>query len=67
MWHYLWPHACYHITRLFPRYDRIRIRLILGVFSLILLAPQLIILLDNHSTRYCEQVLIEREGGDWPS
>eukprot|EP00118_Oscarella_pearsei_P006828 m.31775 g.31775 ORF g.31775 m.31775 type:complete len:202 (+) comp31542_c0_seq4:177-782(+) len=57
MWHYMWAHVSYHLTKWFPRDDRIRIRIVLFLFSCGFLVPQLVILLDDQATRYCEPSL----------
>ncbi|XP_065842384.1 uncharacterized protein [Oscarella lobularis] len=58
MWHYMWAHVSFHLTRWFPRDDRTRIRIVLFLFTTALLIPQLVVLLmEETGTRFCEPSL----------
>lgn len=59
MWQYFWAHAVYHITRWFPRNNRIKIRVVTLLFTFALLLPQILVLARPHSSRFCGQHLFE--------
>lgn len=39
MWCYCWPHIAYHTVRVFPKNNRLKIRLTLWILTLVTLAP----------------------------
>ncbi|XP_062595410.1 uncharacterized protein LOC134280937 [Saccostrea cucullata] len=59
MWHYWWAHFTYHLMRWFPRDNRRKIFVLLGLISLGLLGPQFYVLYHKHSTRWCPAHLFE--------
>lgn len=59
MWQYFWSHAAYHLTRWFPRNNRIKIRILILIFTLAVLFPQFFVLTRDHSVRYCGQHLFD--------
>lgn len=59
MWHYMWPHLAYHVARVFPRYDRLKIRVLLIVLSFAILVPQLVVMTNPRSSRFCGSHLLE--------
>ncbi|XP_077998391.1 uncharacterized protein LOC144451429 [Glandiceps talaboti] len=59
MWWYYYAHAIFHLVRWFPKNNRLKIRLILLIFTVALLLPQFFVLTRDHSTRFCGQHLFE--------
>ncbi|KAL8578308.1 hypothetical protein ACOMHN_005699 [Nucella lapillus] len=57
MWQYLWAHVIYHLIRWFPRNNRTKITVVALVLTLLLLVPQIWVLLQRHTTRWCSQPL----------
>ncbi|KAK7093668.1 uncharacterized protein [Littorina saxatilis] len=57
MWQYIWAHVIYHLIRWFPRNNRAKITVVMLVLTALLLVPQLWVLLQKHSTRWCSQPL----------
>ncbi|XP_071945980.1 uncharacterized protein [Antedon mediterranea] len=59
MWWYTFAHVVYHLIRWFPKNNRLKIRIVIVLFSFGLLFPQLFVLSREHSTRYCGQHLFD--------
>jgi len=59
MWQYFWPHAVYHLTRWFPRNNRLKIRIVVMILTLAVLAPQIYVLALPQTARFCGQHLFE--------
>ncbi|XP_076472660.1 uncharacterized protein LOC143302053 [Babylonia areolata] len=57
MWQYMWAHTVYHLIRWFPRNNRIKITLVVMALTVAMLMPQLWVLLQKHTTRWCSQPL----------
>nr|XP_039249493.1 uncharacterized protein LOC120327144 [Styela clava] len=58
MWFYFYPHMLFHMTRWFPKNNRVKFRILALIISLSLLIPELYILLLPRSERACEQPLL---------
>ncbi|XP_078696873.1 uncharacterized protein LOC144924999 [Branchiostoma floridae x Branchiostoma belcheri] len=59
MWYYCWPHSVYHLIRWFPKTNRLKIRIVVTIFTCALLVPQFFVLTRQQSTRYCGQQLFD--------
>jgi len=53
MWHYFIPHAVFHLMRWFPKNNRIKIRVLLILCVLCVLIPEIYVLVNPRSTRFC--------------
>ncbi|KAK2184092.1 hypothetical protein NP493_283g04011 [Ridgeia piscesae] len=59
LWQYCWGHSVYHLTRWFPRNNRLKIRIVMMIFTIALLIPQFFVLAEPHTERFCGQHLFE--------
>ncbi|XP_072175135.1 uncharacterized protein [Diadema setosum] len=59
MWWYTIAHSVYHLTRWFPKNNRIKIRIMIFLFAFALIFPQFFVLTREHSSRYCGQHLFD--------
>ncbi|XP_033642087.1 uncharacterized protein LOC117302306 [Asterias rubens] len=60
MWWYGFSHVVFHFIRWFPKDNRVKVRVIIILFSFALLFPQLFVLTRDHSSRYCGQHLFDQ-------
>ena len=58
MWYYFVSHVIYHFTRWFPKNERTGVRMFVIFISLLFVIPQIIILMDDASGRFCSQPLL---------
>ncbi|XP_071109732.1 uncharacterized protein [Haliotis cracherodii] len=59
MWQYLWAHGVYHLVRWFPRNNRTKIFFLVMLLTAALLVPQIVVLLLDHSSRWCRYKLFD--------
>ncbi|ELU08082.1 hypothetical protein CAPTEDRAFT_185569 [Capitella teleta] len=59
MWQYFWAHVVYHLTRWFPRNNRVKIRVVILIFTFALLVPQGFIMAQPDTSHFCGQHLLE--------
>ncbi|XP_031574331.1 uncharacterized protein LOC116308102 [Actinia tenebrosa] len=58
MWFYFLAHCAYHFTRWFPKGNRKAVRIVVILFSLLFLVPQIYVCLLKRSSEVCEQPLL---------
>lgn len=58
MWLYFYPHLLFHLTRWFPKNNRVKFRILSFFVSICLIIPEFYVLLQPRSERGCDQPLL---------
>ncbi|XP_032232373.1 uncharacterized protein LOC116614909 [Nematostella vectensis] len=58
MWFYFLSHVAYHFTRWFPKDNRTVVRIVVILWSLLFLVPQVYVILLPRSSKFCDQPLL---------
>nr|XP_026689924.1 uncharacterized protein LOC113474186 isoform X1 [Ciona intestinalis] len=58
MWWYFYAHSMFHLTKWFPKDNRIKFRILLLLISIVLLVPEFIVLYLPKTSRACNLPLL---------